>query len=148
VERFEVGQDGVVDLTGQVALHAPHDLWLGQSFLGPPLDIGAGAWAVAHAHHHGQVQGAVGVAITTAVQPVPLGSPAGGRDRRGATQVGEGGLTAEPVRVVAGGGEQLPGVLDADRQQPERAWRRLGDELGQPLVGDPDLLLQAKCFCP
>src|SRR5512132_2440144 len=63
VEGLEVGQDGVVDLAGQVALHAPHDLRLGQPFLGPALDVGAGARAVAHADHHGQVQRAVGVTI-------------------------------------------------------------------------------------
>jgi hypothetical protein len=58
--------------------------------------------------------------------------------------VGEGGLTAEPLGVVASGDQQLPGVLDADRQQPQGSWCCLGDELAQPLVGHLDLLLQGQ----
>jgi hypothetical protein len=58
--------------------------------------------------------------------------------------VGEGGLTAQPLGVVAGGLQQLPGMLDADPQQPQGARRCLGDQLAQPLAGKRDLLLQGQ----
>jgi uncharacterized protein len=55
VEGFEVGDQGVVDLAGQVAFDAAHDLRLGQAFFGPSFDIGAGAGTEPHPDHHGQV---------------------------------------------------------------------------------------------
>jgi hypothetical protein len=70
VECLEVGDQGVVDLTGEVALDAAHDLGFGQAFLGPPFDIGTGAGTEPHPDH-GQVQRHVGVAVAAAVQPVP-----------------------------------------------------------------------------
>ena len=136
VEGLEVGDQGVVDLTGEVALAAAPDLGFGQAFCGPSFDIGTGAQAVAHADHHGQVQGAVGVAITTAVQPMPPGSSAGGRDRRRPAQVGEGGLAAEPLGVLTGGDEQLAGMVVADREQLGGAGER-PDRRGWLAAGRP-----------
>jgi len=65
------------------------------------------------------VQGAVGAAVACAVEAVPVGSPGGGRDRRDAAQVREGGFGPQPFGVVAGGGEQLPGGVGADAEQVE-----------------------------
>jgi hypothetical protein len=64
------------------------------------------------------VQGPVGVAVPAAVQPVPAGLARAGRDGGDAAQVGEGGLAAQPLGVLAGGDQQLAGVVVADRQQP------------------------------
>jgi hypothetical protein len=64
------------------------------------------------------VQGPVGVAVAAAVQPVPAGLARAGGDGGDSAQVGEGGLAAEPLGVLAGGDEQLAGVIVADRQQP------------------------------
>jgi len=41
--------------------------------LGASLDVGAGAWIVLHATVHDHVQGAVGLAVAAAVEPVPSG---------------------------------------------------------------------------
>jgi hypothetical protein len=38
----------VVDLSGDVALQAGHDVELGQALVGAPLDIGPGRWVAAH----------------------------------------------------------------------------------------------------
>ena len=46
-----------------------------------------------------------------------VGAAGAGRDRRDAAQVGEGGLAAQPVGVVAGGDQQLPGDLGADAEE-------------------------------
>ena len=75
---------------------------------------------------------------------MPPGSSAGGRDRRRPAQVGKRGLTTQPLGVIAGGDQQLPGVLDADRQQAQGSRCGLGDQLAQPLVGELDLLLQGQ----
>jgi hypothetical protein len=124
VKCLEVGDEGVVDLAGQVALDAAHDLRFGQAFLGPPFDLGAGAGTEPHPDHHGQVQGPVGVAVAAAVQPVPAGRARAGRDGGDSAQVGEGGLTAQPLGVLAGGDEQLASMILADRQQPQQPGAR------------------------
>ena len=93
MERLEVGDQGVVDLAGQVALDAAHDLRLAQAFSGAPLGVGAGAWAPAHADHDRKMERPVGGAVTATMQPVPVGRPGAGRDRRGAAQVRERGLS-------------------------------------------------------
>jgi hypothetical protein len=56
--------------------------------------------------------------------------------------VGEGGLAAEPLGVLAGGDEQLAGVVVADRQQPEEPGSGSTDQLGQPLVCQVELGLE------
>ena len=118
MEGFEVGEQGVVDLAGEVALDAADDLGFGQAFFGPPFDIGAGAGTEPHTDDNGQVQGLVGVAVAAAVQPVAVELAGAGRDRGDSAQVGEGGLAAETLGVLAGSRQQLAGVVVADRQQP------------------------------
>jgi hypothetical protein len=62
--------------------------------------------------------------------------------------VGERGLAAHPFGVLAGGGQQLAGVVVADRQQPQQPWRGLGDQLGQPMVSQGDLGLAGRAQQP
>jgi hypothetical protein len=49
--------------------------------------------------------------------------------------VGEGGLAAQPLGVLAGGDQQLAGVIVADRQQLQKPGSGSTDQVGQPLVG-------------
>jgi hypothetical protein len=49
---------------------------------------------------------------------MPVDLARAGGDGGDPAQVGEGGLAAEPLGVLAGGDEQLAGVIVADRQQP------------------------------
>jgi hypothetical protein len=56
--------------------------------------------------------------------------------------VGEGGLAAEPLGMLAGGGQQLAGVVDPDRQQLQEPGRGPTDQGGQLLVRQRDLGLQ------
>ncbi len=60
------------------------------------------------------MQGAVGLPVAAAVESVPCGLAGRGRDRTGAAQRCERGLAAQPVRVVAGGDQQLCGGDGAD----------------------------------
>ena len=66
----EVGAQRVVDLAGDVALEAAHDLALGLAFGGASLRVGAGALAVAQAADGDQVQGSVGLAVAAVVEAV------------------------------------------------------------------------------
>jgi hypothetical protein len=88
------------------------------------------------------VQRPVGVAVAATVQPVSAGLARAGEDGRDPAQVRERGLAAEPLGVLAGGDEQLAGMIVADRQQPQQPRRGLGDQLGQPLVSQGDLGLE------
>jgi hypothetical protein len=70
----------------------------------------------------------VGAAVTGPVEPVAVGAARGCRDGRGAAEVGEGGLGAEPLGVVTGGDQQLPGGVDPDPRQGQQGGRGRGDQ--------------------
>jgi hypothetical protein len=56
--------------------------------------------------------------------------------------VGERGLAAQPLGIVAGGGQQLPCMVDADRVQLQQPGCGPADQLGEALVGQADLLVE------
>jgi hypothetical protein len=60
------------------------------------------------------VQRGVRRPVAASVKPVAVGAPGAGRDGRDTAQVGEGGFGAQPLGVVAGGGQELAGDLSAD----------------------------------
>src|SRR3954471_21042008 len=74
--RQQVGDEGVVELAGDVALEAADDLGLGLAFGGAPRGVSAGAFAVAQATDGDHVQRAVGVAVAAVVEAVAVGAPA------------------------------------------------------------------------
>ena len=80
--------------------------------LGAP--VGAGSGVVAQAAEHDDVEGVVGSAVTAAVEAVTVGPTAADRERSGPAKVRERSLGAQPVGVVSGGDEQLPGDFGAD----------------------------------
>jgi hypothetical protein len=110
----------VVDLAGDVALEAAQDVELGQALLGAPFHVGPGRWVAAHPDQGDAPQGVVGLAVAAAVESVAVGAARGRGDGGGAAQVGEGGLAMEPLGVVAGGDQQLPGGVDPDPGQGDQ----------------------------
>ena len=114
----------VVDLAGDVALQTAHDVELGQALVGPPLHIGPGRRVAAHPDQGDPPQGVVGVAVAAAIQPVAVGPARGRRHGGGAAQVREGRLGAQPLGVVAGGDQQLPGGVDPDPGAGRPGWGR------------------------
>ena len=81
------------DLAGDIASDAAHDLVLGSAFGQAASEVVAGGMA-AHAHHQDDVQGTVGVAIASAVEPVPDSLAAGGFQRADSAEFGESGRSA------------------------------------------------------
>ncbi len=81
------------DLAGDITLEAPHDLSLGLAFGGAAGDVVLGRLVAAHADQGDAPQGAVGLPIAAAVQPVPVGTP-GRNVLKGARRAGH-RLTAE-----------------------------------------------------
>jgi hypothetical protein len=71
----------------------------------------------------------VGVTVTAAVEPVAVGTARGCRDRGDAAQVRKGGLAAQPLGVVAGGDQQLPGGVDPDPGQGQQGGGDCADQL-------------------
>lgn len=114
----EVGEDGRVDLPGDIAFEAAHDVLLGQPFGCSPGDVGACRFVVAHARDDSHVERGVGRAVAAAVEPVSVGATRARGDRCRRAQVGEGRFAAQPLGVVAGGDEQLASDL---RAMPSRA---------------------------
>src|SRR3989454_10969461 len=131
-ERMEVGEQGGVDFADDVAFEASHDLFLSESLLGASLHVGAGAGVVAHAAQHDGVQGVVGCPVAAAVEPVSVGAPGAGGGRRGAAQVGQGGLGAEPFLVS-------PAVVSSwpapSGPAPDGAGARARPALSPPVTG-------------
>src|SRR3954468_2517956 len=101
--RCEVGQNGGVDLSDDVAFQATHDVLLGQSLGGSSGDVGACRFVVAHARDNSHIERSVGRAVAAAVEPVPIGATRARGDRRRSAQVGERSLAALTFRIVAGG---------------------------------------------
>src|SRR6266542_7139811 len=92
VGRAERVADLGEDLTGDVALEQPEDLFAAGAGGGAAGGVGAGLRVVHQPVVGDGPQGAVGGAVTAAVQPVALGLAAGVLDRAGAAQRGERGL--------------------------------------------------------
>lgn len=86
-----------VDLAGEVALEAAHDLGFGLAFGGAPVDVGPGGFVPVHSGDDGAVEGGVGLAVAAAVEPVTGGLSGGGWDWVGATECGESGFVALPL---------------------------------------------------
>lgn len=132
----------MVDLAGDVALEAADDLALGGSFGFASSGVGACAWAEAEAADRGEVEGAVGLSLAAAVEPVALRHAGARGERRDAAEHREAGLAAQPLGVVAGGDEQLAGDLDADPDLLEQSGVELTDELLDRLVQVCDLVVE------
>src|SRR3712207_5336516 len=115
------------DLTRHEALEAADDLGLALPFVRPPLDVVEGRLVGAHAGDHHAVEGSVGLPVPAAVEPVPAGLAARGRDRAGAAQLGEGGLGADAFRVVANQEEHLHGGAGLDAVRLDYLRRTLLD---------------------
>ena|SRR6516164_4183515 len=73
VEILEVGAEHGVDLAGDVALEAAHDLSLGLAFACASLDVVAGALAVAQTHHCDEVKRSVRLPVATGVETMAVG---------------------------------------------------------------------------
>ena len=80
-----------VDLAGDGPFQLPEDLLGRPAAGGLAGDVVDGGLVVGHPDQRDPVQGAVGVPVTAAGQPVAAGLARGGRDRRDATQRGERG---------------------------------------------------------
>jgi len=127
---------------GDVALEAAHDLGLGLAFGGAAGDVVLGGLMAAHADQGDAPQGAVGLAVAAAVQPVPVGAAGGDGYRGGSAEPGEGGFRAQPVRVVPGGDQELPGGVHADAGQRDEFGSGGGDQRGELRVQVVDLGLR------
>ena len=71
-ERGGVGDRGV-DLAGDVALQAAHDVAVVEAFCSSPVEVVGGAGFVVAAADHHDAQGVVGGAVAALVEPVPCG---------------------------------------------------------------------------
>lgn len=94
-----------------------------------------------HADQGDTPQGAVGLAVAAAVESVAVAAAGGYGDRGGAAEPG-GCFGAEPVRVVPGGDQELPGGLHSDAGQGEQFGSDSADQRGELGVEVVDLRLQ------
>jgi len=134
------GQEVGIGFAADVALEATQDLGLGQALGGAAGDVVLGGLVAVQADQGNAPQGAVGVAVAAAVQPVTAaGAAGGGRERRDAAEPGEGSFGAQPGGVVPGGDQQLPGGIDADAGQGDQLRNGGGDQRGELGVEVVDL---------
>ncbi len=133
---------GVVDLSGGVPLEAADDLRLGQALGGASGDV-----ARVRGSCRNRPSTTMYRAVLAARSPPrlrrcrwtrPLLAGIGATPRRG----GEGGFGAQAVAVVADGGQELVGDLEADAAQFQQLRRGGGDQLVELAVGVDDLLGQ------
>jgi hypothetical protein len=91
---------GAEEFAGDVSLEAAADLGVGLALGAAFGDVGVGARADQPAGQSDVVQGAVELAVAAAVEAVPAGSAAGGRDRADAGQRGESLVRPMPTPSV------------------------------------------------
>ncbi len=82
--------------------------------------VGAGARAVAQSADGDHVEGAVGLAVAAEVEPVAVVRPEEAGIGAAPQSVAKAASLAQPVDVLAGGDQQLAGVLRATT--PSRRW--------------------------
>jgi|SRR5450755_49567 hypothetical protein len=121
-EVVEVSAEGVVDLAGDVAFEAAHDLTLAFAFTHAALGVGVGALAVAQTADRDEVQRSVGLAVAAGVEAVANGFARGRGDWAGATDGSERRFAVEALDVLAGCDEHLSGVAGGDPEQLHGAW--------------------------
>src|SRR5690606_21221694 len=117
-------------------------VFFGEAFGGAAFDVGAGGRVVAHAGEHDPVEGGVGLPVSSPVEPVAAGPPGGGGQWCGGAEHGERGLRVQPVRVVAGGDEELSGGVGADAEQLDQDRVDLRHQRVDQLIELGDLLGQ------
>lgn len=69
---FGAGVEEVVDLAGEIAFQAADGLEFGVAFGGLLRDVGLGSRVEPEAADHGEVEGAVGLSVASAVEAVPV----------------------------------------------------------------------------
>jgi hypothetical protein len=107
----QVGEEFSCD----VSLEAAHGFDRGELLVGPAFDVGLRSWVAAHARHDDAPERAIGVAVSAAVESVPvLSLPAGGGDGCDSAEPGERGFAAQPVGVVAGRDKDRSGCVGSD----------------------------------
>jgi hypothetical protein len=119
-DGFGCGEQAV-DVASDVTLEAAHCSWAGLAFADALVDVGAGLGVPAEPDHDDPPQRHVGVAVPSAVQPMPVLLARGAVQRRHAAERGEGCLAAQPVRVVAGGDHESSGDVGADTLEREQS---------------------------
>jgi hypothetical protein len=102
----EVCGEGAVQLAGDVAFEATDDVLFGLSLAGAAFGVVTCAFVTTQTREHDGVKGAVGAAVTAAVEPVAAGFAGGCFDGVDAAERGERRFAGESVRVVARGDEQ------------------------------------------
>lgn len=90
----------------------------------------------------GEVQGAVGAAVATAVEAMAPGLARGGTSRHGAAEHREARLAAHAVGILSGRDEQLAGDLRADTAAGKQARVYRLDQRGDRLVELADLVVE------
>src|SRR5258705_2457513 len=108
------GADDLVDVAGDVALEAAHDLGFWFAFGEASGHIFLCGFVPAEADVGDAVQAGVGLPVAGAVESDPVGFTGGGGDGADSAEGGEGGLGVHPVRVVAGGEQDRGGAVGSD----------------------------------
>jgi hypothetical protein len=67
----------------------------------------------------------IGLAVTAAIEPVAVGLATGCRDGAGATQLGQGCLRTDTLRIIADKEQHLGGCAGSHPVRLEQFWREL-----------------------
>src|SRR5689334_4555973 len=92
------------DFANEEALEATDDLGFALPLEGPSLDVVEGGLVAAHSHDDDAVEGCIGLAMVAAIETMPAGLAARGRNGADATQFGQRRLRADALRVISNKG--------------------------------------------
>ena len=104
----------MIDFSGDVSFQTAHNLAFSASFRDPTLDVFLGPWVSTHATQNDNMQGAVRLSVSPAIQPVALCLATGGGYWAGATEHGKTGLAAQAIRIFSSRDNELAGGVCAN----------------------------------
>ena len=94
------------DFASNIAFETTDDLSLAHSLSGAALHIRLGSVVITKSDQDDAIESLIGLAVATAVQPVPVGLAGGRRYRIHPAEGDEGSLGAKALRVAAGRDQQ------------------------------------------
>jgi hypothetical protein len=127
------------DLADEQAFEAADDLGFGLAFGESSCHVGLGGFVVLHADDDGAIERGVRVAVPAAVQAVAGGLSRRGRDRGDAAKLGERGLGADALGIVARNDDHFRGDVGADTERRDKVGGGLLAEFAEDLLVCLDL---------
>ena len=112
---------GCENLASDISFEAADNLGLAHSFPGAALHVCLGPILMTKPDHNDAIKSGIGLAVATAVEPMPVGLAGRSRYRIDPAERSEGSLRVEAFRVTPGSDQEVAAVSGPILKVPTRA---------------------------